>query len=96
MKPKWSNPFATMEFNLYKNPRTKQIKIVIISQFTCFSLQSGGTGENISLSGIGMVSEGKGQVWGKDDPMQLSDIIPKKSMYDKMRPPKVEGKILDF
>ena len=38
-----------------------------------------------------MVSEGKGQVWGKDDPMQLSDIIPKKSMYDKMRPPKVEG-----
>ena len=39
-----------------------------------------------------MVSEGKGQVWGKDDPMQLSDIIPKKSMYDKMRPPKVEGK----
>ena len=55
---------------------------------------AGGTKENVGLSGIGMVSEGKGQVWGKDDPMQLSDIIPTKSMYDKMRPPKVEGELL--
>ena len=46
----------------------------------------------MGLGGIGMVSEGLGLGLGKDDPMQLSDIIPTKSMYDKMRPPKVEGK----
>ena len=57
---------------------------------------AGGTKENVGLSGIGMVSEGKGQVWGKDDPMQLSDIIPTKSMYDKMRPPKVEGEVTNW
>ena len=28
---------------------------------------------------------------GKEDPMQLSDIIPNDLMYDKMRPPKMEG-----
>ena len=43
---------------------------------------------------IGLVSEGLGQVFehGKDEPLQLSDIIPKEAVYDKMRPPKVEGK----
>ena len=43
---------------------------------------------------IGLVSEGVGQVFepGKDEPLQLSDIIPKEAVYDKMRPPKVEGK----
>ena len=43
---------------------------------------------------IGLVSEGVGQVFeaGKDEPLELSDIIPKESVYDKMRPPKVEGK----
>ena len=41
------------------------------------------------------MSEGVGQVFeaGKDEPLQLSDIIPKEAVYDKMRPPKVEGKI---
>ena len=40
------------------------------------------------------MSEGVGQVFeaGKDEPLQLSDIIPKEAVYDKMRPPKVEGK----
>ena len=35
-----------------------------------------------------------GQVFeaGKDEPLELSDIIPKEAVYDKMRPPKVEGK----
>ena len=47
----------------------------------------------MGLSGIGMVGGGQVFQHGKDDPMQLSDIIPKKSMYDKMRPPKVEGKL---
>ena len=43
---------------------------------------------------IGLVSEGVGQVFeaGKDEPLELSDIIPKEAVYDKMRPPKVEGK----
>ena len=62
--------------------------LIIFAACRCLA---SGTKENVGLSGIGMVSEGKGQVWGKDDPMQLSDIIPTKSMYDKMRPPKVEG-----
>ena len=40
------------------------------------------------------MSEGVGQVFeaGKDEPLELSDIIPKEAVYDKMRPPKVEGK----
>ena len=33
---------------------------------------------------------------GKEDPMQLSDIIPNDLMYDKMRPPKMEGERLKF
>ena len=32
---------------------------------------------------------------GKEDPMQLSDIIPNDLMYDKMRPPKMEGERLN-
>ena len=36
------------------------------------------------------MSEGVGQVF--EEPLELSDIIPKESVYDKMRPPKVEGK----
>ena len=41
-----------------------------------------------------VLSEGVGQVFdaGKDEPLELSDIIPKEAVYDKMRPPKVEGK----
>ena len=45
------------------------------------------------MSGIGAVGDGMGMGMknSKDDPMQLSDILPKTLMYDKMRPPKVEG-----
>ena len=43
------------------------------------------------MSGIGTVGDGIGM--SKDDPMQLSDILPKTLMYDKMRPPKVEGDV---
>ena len=56
-----------------------------------FRLQFGGTLENIGVSGIGTVGDGIGM--SKDDPMQLSDILPKTLMYDKMRPPKVEGDV---
>ena len=74
--------------------KTKNIpSSYILIMFSICRCLARGTKENVGLSGIGMVSEGKGQVWGKDDPMQLSDIIPTKSMYDKMRPPKVEGKL---
>ena len=45
------------------------------------------------MSGIGTVGDGIGM--SKDDPMQLSDILPKTLMYDKMRPPKVEGDVKD-
>lgn len=58
-------------------------------------MQFSRTLENIGVSGIGTVGEGMGMGIkdGKDDPMQLSDILPKTLMYDKMRPPKVEGDI---
>ena len=51
--------------------------------------------ENIGVSGIGVVGEGMGMGFkhSKDDPMQLSDILPQTLMYDKMRPPKVEGEV---
>ena len=44
------------------------------------------------MSGIGVVTEGMGKA-GKDDPMQLGDILPQTMMYDKMRTPKVEGDV---
>ena len=49
------------------------------------------------MAGIGTVGDGMGMGFKgvKDDPMQLSDILPKTLMYDKMRPPKVEGNVKD-
>lgn len=63
-----------------------------------FRLQFGGTLENIGVSGIGVVGEGMGMGFkhSKDDPMQLSDILPQTLMYDKMRPPKVEGEVTNW
>ena len=63
-----------------------------------FRVQFSRTLENIGVSGIGTVGEGMGMGIkdGKDDPMQLSDILPKTLMYDKMRPPKVEGDITNW
>ena len=48
------------------------------------------TGED---DGIHTAGEGMGQVFthAKDDPLQLSDILPKNRIYDKMRPPKMAG-----
>jgi len=49
------------------------------------------TGDN--SAGINAAGGGIGQVFthGKDDPLQLSDILPKNKIYDKMRPPKMAG-----
>ena len=48
------------------------------------------TGED---SGIHAVGGGIIQVFthGKDNPLQLIDILPKNRIYDKMRPPKMAG-----
>merc|ERR1719419_1364641 len=49
------------------------------------------TGDN--SASINAAGGGIGQVFthGKDDPLQLSDILPKNKIYDKMRPPKMAG-----